>query len=589
MKVRAKYSIKSRIIGIVMLCWFVPVLLTLGVVGYYIFSNHFSNKAATQIGQLTFNNEICVERLNSLVKASKQVTYDREIENSFAKYKKGLMTQRSLLNTGSSYLKHNFEQNVKIKDTMLWFHEKPKKMHCDIFNKGAEGSYQEVNIYWNMDHEAIRKYAKNLGTSVGFYWKDERLYLVRNLVDRTYKTIATLVMRVNEDYCFDNVSNFPSGTDVTIKLGDCVLPLQGDEIQGNPIKLKEGVQASGYEWIDRELYFFHKMEGNGYWLETFVRFSDSSSFMPFYGYQFIIFGTFLFALPLLWICLRVFNRYMTKPMDAMIEGAKQVEQGILGYQIEEEAESTEFYYLIETFNQMSQRLKEQFTRIYEEEVALKDAKIMALQSHINPHFLNNTLEIINWEARMAGDTKVSQMIEALSTLMDATMDRRKRPEVLLSEEMVYVKAYLYITSRRLGSRLEVINDLPEDIMQYEVPRMILQPVIENAVEHGAARRRHGTVRLFGYKKGKYLYIEITNDAVLSKEEEDKIARLLDMSYDTSKEPSGNLGIANVNQRLRILYGEPCGLTIQMDGDDKVMAKLTILVEKDNKIMQEITE
>lgn len=585
MKVKRKCSIKSRIVGIVMLCWCVPVFLTLGVIGYYIFSNHFGNKAAAQIEQLAFSNRICAERLDGLVKAAKQVTYDREIENAFAEYERGRTDQRSLLETSGSYLKETLGRNVKIKDMVLWFYENPGKMYWDNFNKGAEGSYQEVNIYWNEDHGEIYEYAKTLNTGIGFYSKEDRVYLVRNLVDRSYRPMGALVLRINRDYCFDKVTNFPARTDVTIKLNSCAIPLQGEVVTEEEIKLKEGIPVSGYEWADNRLYFFHKMEGSGYWMETLVRIMDSSSYMPFYGYQFIIIGTLLLALPLLGFSIRIFNRYMASPMDAMVAGAREIEQGTLGYQITEQAKSTEFEYLIETFNQMSTRIKEQFTQIYEEEIALKDAKIMALQSHINPHFLNNTLEIINWEARMAGDQKVSQMIEALSVLMDATIDRQKRPEVLLSEEMIYVKAYLYIAQRRLGSRLEVINELPEDIMQYEVPRLILQPVIENAIEHGAAKHKHGIVHLNGCKEGKYLYIEITNDSALTGEEEEKIARLLDIGYDTSKEPSGNMGIANVNQRLHILYGEPCGLTIKREGADRVMARLTILADKDNKIMQ----
>lgn len=585
MKVRRKRSIRSRIVGMVMLCWCVPVILTLGVVGYYIFSNHFNNKVMPQIEQLTFNNRICAERLNDLVKFSKQATYDHKIENAFAAYKKKKVDEKSLLEISGSYLKEFAGQNIKVKDTILWFYDNPEKMKWNSFNKGAEGSYQEVNIYWNEDHEEIYEYAKTLGTSIGFYSKEDRMYLIRNLVDRSFTPMGALILRINRDYCFDRLSNFPVGTDVAVKLNSCEVQLQGEKIDIQKIKLKKGVSASGYEWRDGQLYFFHKMEGNGYWLETIVRFVDSSSFMPFYGYRFILWGTLLFALPLLWISIRTFKRYVAKPIDAMVAGAKEIEMGTLGYQITEKAESTEFEYLIETFNRMSTRIKKQFTQIYEEEVALKDAKIMALQSHINPHFLNNTLEIINWEARMAGDTKVSQMIEALSVLLDATIDRRKRPEVPLSEEMIYVKAYLYITQRRLGSRLEVINNLPDHIMQYEVPRLILQPIIENAIEHGAAKRRHGVVCLDGYREGKYLYIEITNDSVLTKETEEKIARLLEIGYDTSKESSGNMGIANVNQRLHILYGEPCGLTIKMDGPERVMARLTILIDKDSKKKQ----
>ena len=96
---------------------------------------------------------------------------------------------------------------------------------------------------------------------------------------------------------------------------------------------------------------------------------------------------------------------------------------------------------------MSKVLKNWFDHIYEEELALRDAqKIMALQSHLNPHFMNNTLEIINWEARLSGNEKVSQMIGALATIMNAGIDRKHEPQVTLSQEMSYVDAYLYIIS-----------------------------------------------------------------------------------------------------------------------------------------------
>ncbi len=85
------------------------------------------------------------------------------------------------------------------------------------------------------------------------------------------------------------------------------------------------------------------------------------------------------------------------------------------------------------------------------------------------------------------------MIEALATLMDAAMDRKKRTWCRLSEEMIYVNAYLYINSERFGKRLTVVKELDESIMQYEVPRLILQPVIENAIEHGVRPSGRGTV------------------------------------------------------------------------------------------------
>lgn len=171
------------------------------------------------------------------------------------------------------------------------------------------------------------------------------------------------------------------------------------------------------------------------------------------------------------------------------------------------------------------------------------------------------------------------MIEALSNMLDAAMDRRRRPLVRLAEEMGYVNSYLYITKERLGKRLTVEMDLPEELMDYLVPRLIFQPVVENAVEHGVVPNGSGTIRIRAYHDGQYLYLEAVNGGGLSAADKERVARLLDPKYNTGKEPAGNLGIANVNQRLRILYGEPCGLTITEDENHNVVAKLTMLFAK----------
>lgn len=159
--------------------------------------------------------------------------------------------------------------------------------------------------------------------------------------------------------------------------------------------------------------------------------------------------------PLLAVVIWFFTRNVSHPIDRLIGEAKSIEEGNFGVQVSDRFHSSEFQYLTDAFNSMSYKLKYQFDRIYKEELALRDARIMALQSQINPHFLNNTLEIINWEARLSDNVKVSRMIEALSTMLDAAMDRKGRPIVHVSEEMMYVDAYLYIISERLGKRLTI--------------------------------------------------------------------------------------------------------------------------------------
>lgn len=229
---------------------------------------------------------------------------------------------------------------------------------------------------------------------------------------------------------------------------------------------------------------------------------------------------------LLMFTFRFFRREISRPIDALMAGASDIREGGLGRQIDCQTGSRKFEHLTDSFNRMSAQLQTQFNRLYQEELARRDAQIKALQAHINPHFLNNTLESINWQARMNGDAKASKMIEALSTVLDAALDRKGMPEVRLSEEMTYVNAYLYIVSQRFGERLTVDIDLPAELMGCKVPRLILQPVIENAVEHGVGSGGQGRIALRGYRRGAFLILEIENDGGLTPADAGHIARLL---------------------------------------------------------------
>ena len=579
MKTKRKISVKSRIIALMLLCWLLPLIIITGVNIYDLYGSQFESKISKEIDQIKFNDQVSAERLGKVVESSLEESYDGNLMSLYRRYKRKTIMEHDLLASSMYYLGNRYGRDSRVKAAILWYRENPEKLNSSAYNTSEGATYQLVQNYWNEDHEAIAAISEDLGTAVRFYNNGSRLYLVRNLYNSNYENAAVLVLLVNEENCFENYSIFPEGTSVTLHIDDCSFPLIGEEVTKEETGMTEMGGSSGYIWENGVLRLYHDMKVEGHRMVSLVRFDNSSSFTLFYGYKAIMIGMALCLIPLLAILLLVFYRHVTKPIQIMMEGAEEIEKGNLGYQLEYEPESTEFKYLAESFNKMSERLKYQFDHIYEEELALRDARIMALQSHINPHFMNNTLEIINWEARLSGNQKVSQMIEALATLMDAGIDRKKQPEVLLSEEMIYVNAYLYIISERLGKRLTIKKELPEEIMQYKVPRLILQPVIENSIEHGVVKKGQGTVVLNGYKKGKYLYLEIVNEAVLTKEDEAKIERLLDVNYDTSKESSGSMGIANVNQRLKILYGEPCGLSMEKIDDEHVCARLTILVER----------
>ena len=288
-------------------------------------------------------------------------------------------------------------------------------------------------------------------------------------------------------------------------------------------------------------------------------------------------------IPLVVQIMRFFHKKVTVPLQELITAADAVREGNLGIQLENKEDNEEFYHVKDSFNHMSLQLKNQFDKIYLEEVALRDAKIMALQSQINPHFLNNTLEIINWEARLNGNYKVSGMIEALSTMLGATMNRKEQQFHSIAEEMAYADAYLYIISHRFGAKFQCTKHIDETLMTVQVPRLIIQPIVENAVEHGMNISAKGCLKIRLYKRGDgYLCIEVEDNGRLTTENKKKIDQLLSANSSPSGEKRVSLGIRNVDQRLKMIYGSDCGLFITGNEQGNTISTILLKTEAQNE-------
>lgn len=571
-----KISFRSRIVALLLLCWGLPIILIAAFNIQYMNSDRLQSQISREIQRLKYSDQISADMVEWAVDLSRKASYDKQVVNYYNDYQAGNLERYELLSKSFNYIRDVYGRENAIRMAMLWYRQDPENMDCAIYSTGQGATFSTVRDYWEKDHAGVLELSQNIDTQATLYAHEGRLYLVRNLLNPEFENIATLVLLLNQDYCFQSFTAFPEGTSVTLKLDGNTVQLQGDPVTEKETGLTNHTEEAGFQWDRGVLSIYHDLHQNGHHLTALVRYGADAGFGPMRGMEGFFWVMTLGLIPLLLLLLVVFYRHLTKPIKAMMKGAEEIEQGHLGYQLDYEPLSTEFQYLADSFNTMSSRLEYQFHHIYEEELALRDARIKALQSHINPHFMNNTLEIINWEARMAGDDKVSEMIEALATLMNAGIDRKMRPVIPLSEEMVYVNAYLHIIKERFGNRLVVENRFPEEIMGCMVPRLILQPVIENAIEHGAAQSSvQSTVVLQGRLEGEFLYLEIINESQMTDEDVAKVKRLLAPDYDTSKESSGNLGISNVNQRLRILYGPDSGLEVGMIDANHVMSRLTI--------------
>lgn len=191
---------------------------------------------------------------------------------------------------------------------------------------------------------------------------------------------------------------------------------------------------------------------------------------------------------------------------------------------------------------------------------MHQAKIKALQSQINPHFLNNTLEIINWEARIAGNEQITAMIEALGTMLRTSLNRDDNPLISFDDELHYTEAYLFIIKQRMGDRLQVEYDIDTALHGISIPRMILQPIVENAVEHDLNRTSSGRISIRAMRCEGDICLQVEHNGHILPEDREKLDRLL-MPEAVETGDRVHIGVRNVNQRLHLLYGESAYLHI----------------------------
>lgn len=161
------------------------------------------------------------------------------------------------------------------------------------------------------------------------------------------------------------------------------------------------------------------------------------------------------------------------------------------------------------------------------------------------------------------------MIEALSTMLTAALDRDGRAQIPLSEELGYVDAYLYIIRERLGGNLRVTKEIPDEMAAQLIPRLILQPIVENAVEHDITANRGGRLTLRARREAGEIVLEVEHDGTMTDKDRENIRQLTSAEYTGS----GRVGLRNVYRRLKLLYGDAGGLTIEETAPGTILARL----------------
>lgn len=557
------------------MCWFIPLIVLSFAMLFFVYgkmSRQLQNTIVTSADQAI---DMCQIRLNEAMAASKDSSYLPEIKDSYAAYLAD-GDVKELNRDVNLFLQQHYRYNSDFRMTVLYFLDNPDNLFYTY--QSPQETYAIVRYFQKNVQEQMIAMSEELDTDIAFVSDGNRSYMVRNIVNGKFEPIAMIVMELDTEHMFGSLKSIWGYRSGQVYIDDSSM-LEGES--ENPMgdsTVRMMKNAKYFPKGDRSCVY-KRLEAGRHRIDYMVMLDPEALTEEILLVRSIIGLLFFFMIPLVIIVFVFFNRHVNRPVAALRKGCKEMGKEHYSYRIEEQEQDEEFYELHAAFNGMADKLQYQFEKIYLEELALKDANIMALQSQINPHFLNNTLEIINWEARMNGNLKVSSMIEALSTMLEATMNRAKVQLILLSEELSYVDAYLYIISQRFGDNFECKKQIDENLLSVKVPRLIIQPIIENAVEHGMNFHEKGRVELNVYRDQNRLCIEVMDNGVLTGKDKDKIRQLLS-DQNVQDQPSLSIGIRNVNKRLKIMYGEEYGLTILSNAQGYTVSTITVKIEQE---------
>ena len=262
----------------------------------------------------------------------------------------------------------------------------------------------------------------------------------------------------------------------------------------------------------------------------------------------------------------VLVRDIIAPIEALTDNMIEVRNGNLEVTVESRRRD-EIGVMLAIFSEMIQRIRYLIQEVYSNKIRQKEFELKALRAQINPHFLYNSLSLINSRAIMAQQDDISRMTLLLSDFYRTALNHG-RDCTTVGNEMLNTKSYIEMQLIMCNRKFKVKYDIDDDIMEVEMPNLILQPIVENAIEHGLklSGKKEKNLRITGTRKNERIEISIEdNGSGITDERLEQIFRQDSKSY----------GIKNVSERLKLIYGETYGLVIESKVNDGTCIRINI--------------
>ncbi|MBP5265261.1 MAG: sensor histidine kinase [Lachnospiraceae bacterium] len=434
--------------------------------------------------------------------------------------------------------------------------------HC-LYTTRTAGNSGDLPVYWGILKEA-GVHADNMvvARASRYVHGDVCLQAARGIVDEednligyllvgmTGANIETLIAREdqtaggfaimdetwNKVYC----SSYVGQTDMVEQLRSRVF-------SGSPLRQKG------------DTYFTYLQSVDGY--PFYVAVGERDIFTGEFS-RILIHVLGVLTLGAVLVCMAVsgvMSKYLAKPVYELVSVMQKVRQG----QLEERVHSTrhdEFGMLSDTFDGMTEDLKEYMEIQVRQQKEINDVTIAAMQAQLNPHFLYNTLDTMKWVAKAKSVPELANMASDLANILRTSISGDRF--IRLAEELQLVKSYMKIQQIRFENSFSYDVEVPMELEYFKIPKLIIQPVVENALIHGLKGREHGHIFVNIYDESEMLYIEVSDDGCGMPQEEMERINRGEVAKEREVGRRRHIGLDSIAKILKLYYGETAGVSVR---------------------------
>lgn len=325
------------------------------------------------------------------------------------------------------------------------------------------------------------------------------------------------------------------------------------------VEIEAGTQGTIYQTMNGEKYVFIYERSAVLDTTTIVYFQEKEILAPLQKHRLWFWWVSLLTITVVLAFTLWTYRLIHRPIHKMVRAFRKVEEGDLAVALQSQ-HTDEFHYLYTQFNAMVSKLNILVKEVYEQKIHSQRAELKQLQSQVNPHFLYNSYFVLYRLAQIPDIENVTRMTRHLGEYF-RYITRSRSDEVILEEEVKHTLAYIQIQMFRFDQRLETYcEDIPEVSKQVLVPKLILQPIVENAYEHGLKETVSGGILQISFVlEDSSLIIRFDDNG--TELTDDKLTELVRNLQGRTDDAIETTGMLNVHRRLQLRFGNEYGLSV----------------------------